>query len=159
MDAAAIRRAVIESLLENASDGVFASLFWFAVGGLTGGPAAAALVVGHRLANTLDAMWAIARRHGVLTRARAGRSAELAAGPCERGEPRPGGRPPRGATRWRAQAGACDSPNAGPVMSAGAGALGLCLGGAARYHGQQRARPELGSARHRPTVTFAVRWP
>ena len=43
-------RATVESVLENGHDAVIASLFYFVIGG-------APLVVLHRLANTLDAMW------------------------------------------------------------------------------------------------------
>ena len=45
-----VSRAVVESVLENGHDAVIASLFWYCVGG-------APLVIIHRLANTLDAMW------------------------------------------------------------------------------------------------------
>jgi adenosylcobinamide-phosphate synthase len=43
-------RATIESMLENGHDSVIASLFYYLIGG-------APLVIIHRFANTLDAMW------------------------------------------------------------------------------------------------------
>ena len=50
LDGEQVAQATLETWLENSLDALFASLFWFALGGAVG-----ALV--HRLSNTLDAMW------------------------------------------------------------------------------------------------------
>lgn len=143
LDESAVAKACVESTLENGNDAVFGALFWFA---LLGGPGA----VLFRLANTLDAMWgykterfyhfgwAAARIDDLLNYLPARLTALSYA--------------LFGQTRaalacWRAQAPGWESPNAGPVMAAGAGSLGLALGGAAIYHGQLEERPALGAGR------------
>jgi len=142
-DASELAKAAVESALENGNDAVFGALFWFAV---AGGPVALAF----RLANTLDAMWgyrstrflhfgwAAARFDDLLNwlpaRLTATSYALL-------------GRTRRAWRCWQRQAPRWDSPNAGPVMAAGAGALGLALGRGARYDGQWEVRPPLGQGR------------
>ncbi|WP_116366781.1 adenosylcobinamide-phosphate synthase CbiB [Parahaliea mediterranea] len=143
MDAPAATRAVLESVLENGSDAVIASLFWFAVAGAPG-------AVLHRLANTLDACWGYRNTRFLQFGAWAARADDvlnyLPARCCALAYALAGAaRSALGC--WRRQARRLSSPNGGPVMTAGAGALQIWLGGPARYGGQWQRRPVFGCGR------------
>ena len=140
-DEAGLAKASVESVLENGCDAVFGTLFWFLLFGGAG-------AVLYRLVNTLDAMWGYRTQRFLRFGCVAARADDVL-----------GWIPARltaityillGHSRqawdcWRTQAPTWPSPNAGPVMSAGAGALGLALGGCARYDGVDEQRPLLGA--------------
>lgn len=130
-DAAALTRASLESLAENASDGVVAPLFWAAVAGLPGIAAYKAVntldsMIGHRtprhtlfgrFAARLDdvANWIPARLTALAMSLAAGRRWQAAM-----------------RAAWQ-DAGAHRSPNAGWPEAAMAGALGVRLSGPRVY--------------------------
>lgn len=153
-DESDLAKAGVESLLENGNDAVFGTLFWFVI---AGGPGALLF----RLANTLDAMWgyrtpryrafgcAAARIDDILNWIPARLTALSYA--------------LLGNTKlawhcWRTQAPLWSSPNAGPVMASGAGALGLALGGAACYDGVVENRPPLGCGRAAAASDIGRAW-
>ncbi|TQF42390.1 cobalamin biosynthesis protein CobD [Bradyrhizobium sp. UNPF46] len=147
LDEAGIARAAIESLAENASDGIVAPVFWGALFGLPG-------ILGYKAINTLDSMighrserheafgWAAARIDdvanfiparltGFLFVLLAPRRSETLA--CMT----------RDARRHR-------SPNAGWPEAAMAGALGVRLSGPRIYHGSITNEPWLNEGARDP---------
>ncbi|RTZ67750.1 MAG: cobalamin biosynthesis protein [Aquificaceae bacterium] len=149
-----ISKAAVESLLENGSDAIFATLFWFAIGGATG-------VLLYRLSNTLDAMWGYRNSRYLYFGRFSARiddilnwiPARLAAlSYCFFGDFKTAWH------CWHTQGIKWYSPNAGPVMAAGAGALGLKLGGDAIYHGKLKPRLELGMGRSPKPKDISRAW-
>jgi adenosylcobinamide-phosphate synthase len=153
LDEAGIARAAIESLAENASDGIVAPVLWGALFGLPG-------ILGYKAINTLDSMighrserheafgWAAARIDdaanfiparltGFLFVLLAPRRSEALS--CMT----------RDARRHR-------SPNAGWPEAAMAGALGVRLSGPRIYHGSATAEPWLNEGGRDPLAADIV---
>jgi adenosylcobinamide-phosphate synthase len=138
LDAEEIAAAALESLAESFNDGVVAPAFWLLVGGLPGLFAyksvnTADSLIGHREPRWRMFGWAAARTDDLmnLIPARiAGGLIVIAGG--------------RGWRVMRRDARLHASPNAGWPEAAMAGALGVRLGGEARYDGVPTARPTFG---------------
>lgn len=145
LDASGVARAAVESVAENASDAVVAPMLFFAVGGAPG-------AVLYKAINTMDSMLgyrndrylyfgrAAARLDDAANYLPARLTALLliaSAALCRLDW--------RGAVRiLRRDRARHASPNAGHPEAACAGALGIRLGGDARYGGRLVAKPSIG---------------
>lgn len=148
-----IARAALESLAENASDGVVAPLFWAAVAGLPG-------IAAYKAINTLDSMIGhMSPRHALFGRG-AARLDDLVNLPASRltgllfvaaaGSRRAWRVMRRDARRHR-------SPNAGWPEGAMAGALDVRLSGPRRYHGVESPEPWLNAGARDPGAADLLR--
>ena len=154
LDAKGIARAAMESLSENASDGVVAPWFWGMVFGLPG-------IVGYKAINTLDSMighrtprheafgWAAARIDDVANLIPARLTGLLMALVSGQG---------RGAlTVMLRDARHHRSPNAGWPEAAMAGALGVRLSGPRAYADRVAEEPWVNGAAPDPTPQDLMR--
>ena len=148
LDESEICRAVVETLAESLSDGIIAPLFYLAMGGVPTAMAYKAVntldsMIGHRDAKYLrfgcvaarldDAVnWIPARISAILICA-------VARIMCERGSGF------RAVHVWLRDGTLHNSPNAGQVESAMAGALAVRLGGSNSYDGKRVESPVLGN--------------
>jgi adenosylcobinamide-phosphate synthase len=137
LDEAAVCRAAIESLAENASDGVTAPALWFLAGGLPG-------IIAYKAINTADSMIGHMSEHHRAFGWAAARLDDLVNLPASRltgllfvaaAALVPGASAPSAWQAYRRDARRHRSPNAGWPEAAMAGALGLRLAGPRVYGG------------------------
>ena len=152
MDAAACRRAAVESLSENLTDGVTSPVFWYAIGGLPG-------LVLFKVASTLDSMvgyktaqylpfgWAGARRDDAMNYLPA-RATWLLLSAVAAFMPRCSGRKAL-VVGWRQHA-VLPGPNSGWSEAATAGALERRLVGPIWMNGQLVTDLWIGDASDPP---------
>lgn len=147
LDEAGVAKAALESLAENASDGIVAPVLWYALLGLPG-------IALYKAINTADSMighknekyqwfgWAAARLDDVVnlpaSRLTGLLFAAAAAAPARFREI---------VSVMRRDAPKHQSPNAGWPEAAMAAALGLRFGGPRSYHGERVDLPYMGEGR------------
>lgn len=158
LDATGVARAAVESVAENANDGVVAPMFYAFIGG-------APLALAYKMVNTLDSMvgyrderrrdfgWASARLDDVAgyVPARLTGAAAVAASVTVAGNPL------RAVKIWRRDAASHASPNAGVCESVFAGALGVRLGGSDSYGGVGRELSVIGAGLRQPQQRDIIR--
>lgn len=149
LDTAEISRAAIETLAENASDGVVAPLFYLALFGLPGAALYKAIntadsMIGHRSERYEAFGWAAARLDDVANFIPARLTGMLFAGLAAL---LPGAAPREGFAAMLRDAPSHASPNAGWPEAAMAGALGFGLGGPRAYKGERLDLPQMGQGR------------
>ena len=147
LDDAAVTRAAVETVAENASDGVIAPLFYLMIGGAPLGMAYKAVntldsMVGYKNERYIDFGCASARLDDAVNWIPSRLSALLMIAVCPIV-----GLDARGAARiWRRDRRRHASPNSAQTESACAGALGLRLAGPAVYFGKLVEKPTIGDA-------------
>ncbi|MEK6791882.1 MAG: adenosylcobinamide-phosphate synthase CbiB [Deltaproteobacteria bacterium] len=158
LDEKAMLRAVIETVSENASDGVVAPLFYFVIGG-------APLMLAYKAVNTLDSMlgykserylyfgWASARLDDAANWIPARLTAAIMVvasfilGLDWRSSYR----------IWMRDGGKHPSPNSGRPEAAAAGALGVRLGGQSSYNGVKSEKLVIGAEFAEPDGQAALK--
>jgi len=149
LDESGVSRAALESLAENASDGVVAPAFWFALGGLPGLALYKAIntadsMIGHRSERYLHFGWVAARLDDLLNLPASrfcGALFAAAAWTMNSEAAR------NAFDAMRRDADRHVSPNAGWPESALAGALDIRLGGPRAYAGRTVDLPTMGHGR------------
>ena len=140
-----VTKAAVETVAENASDGVIAPLLYMLLGG-------APLALTYKAINTMDSMLGYKNEKYLYFGRAAAKLADAAnylpsrlAGLLWCAAAALTGNSPKGAWRiWRRDRRSHASPNSAQTESACAGALGVQLAGPAYYFGEYYAKPTIG---------------